>query len=690
MSLIVVGFRWPAVINLMDWIKTQIGFVVYLCSNALAGVLCLILLRGFELLPSWSFQADLLAACGLSMLCLLVSRMPAAVGVKSELPAAELPAAELPASRLSDAGCAAPEPRPNPSAMVHLSHEIRSPMNALLGYVRLLKNGQVRDAIEQRQHLDVIHRSGLHVLQLMDQVLDHATLQNGSRRCDYRSGSIFSVLEETREMFQLQAAEKGLLLNLIIPGSLPSAILMDRLKLQQLLNNLISNAIKFTDVGFVNIYASLLRQNEGDCLEIKIVDSGLGMSAEQLPQIFSPFIQLPLNSGQSHSGQSHSGAGLGLAITRDLTEVLGGRLAVESAVGTGTVFTLQLKIEIADGAVSMTHHQFSETNDLEKPGVARSQHNLLSGLRVMIVDDDVSHRRLFQLYLENRGAETCEAINGQQALEVVGREKIDLVLVDMQMPVMDGVATTRSLRERGFRQPIIGVSAHSESFPGLDGVRQEFSGWLQKPIDSRRLDLLLNRALQERAGRLAHEKPNGYGESVVGNSPEGMVDGNTILETSDQQITAVQIPDVGDAVPALHYSVHSAHSGKNCCRGPLVSGDLVDPNRVQRSGGPAQTFYPSWPACADGFADIVPLFLETLRSKLDEVKNRGENSGDDVIKSFVHWLKGTAATCGLGEFAAPVEELERAMRERDDASCSVQLLEIEAIAEAFELLAEAH
>ena len=639
------------------------------------------------------------------MLCLLVSRMPVAVRVKSELSDGELSDVELSDIELSDTGCTRPElsdtelsdtelhdtgctkPErlPSPSTMVHLSHEIRSPMNALLGYVRLLKNGQVRDAIEQQQHLDIIHRSGVHVLQLMDQVLDHATLQNGNHRCDYRSDSIFSLLEETRELFQLQAAEKGLLLNLIIPGSLPSAVLMDRLKLQQLLNNLISNAIKFTDVGFVNIYASLLRQNEDDCLEIKIVDSGLGMSAEQLPQIFSPFIQLPPNAGQSHSG-----TGLGLAITRDLTEVLGGRLAVESAVGTGTIFTLQLKIEIADGAVSMTHQQFSETNDQEKSGCSRSQHNLLSGLRVMIVDDDAAHRRLFQLYLENRGAETCEAINGQQALEVVDREKIDLALVDMQMPVMDGVATTRSLRERGFRQPIIGVSAHSESFPGLDGVRQEFSGWLQKPIDSSRLDFLLNRALRERVGRLALERSGGYVESVAGVSPAAMVDSKTILETSDQQIAAVQVPDVRDAVTASHYSIHSAHSGENRCRGPLVSGDLDDPNRVQIPNRPAQTFYSSWPACVDGIADIVPLFLKTLRSKLDEVKNRGENSGVDVIKSFAHWLKGTAATCGFGEFATPVEKLEQAMRERDDASCSLQLLEIEAIAEAFELPAEAH
>ena len=572
---------------------------------------------------------------------------------------------------------------PGQHAMVHLSHEIRSPMNALLGYIRLLKNGQSRDEIERQEQLEIVHKSGVRVLQLIDQILEHSKLQNGNLKVADQDCSLFSILTESKELYQLQAAEKGLRLNLVIRGSLPRVIRTDPLKLQQVVNNLVANAIKFTVAGSVNIYVETVTMEQGECLDIKIIDSGIGIPQDEIRRIFDPFIQL-----KSNPDRTRGGAGLGLAICRSLADMLGAQLEVQSAVATGSVFTLRLNIETADQVSRLTHREFVERETPDSRLPIRSEINLLSGLQVMIVDDDASHRRLFQLYLENRGARTVQADNGKRALEMVKRHRVDMVLIDMQMPVMNGIETTINLRRMGFTQPIIGISANSEASPGCHDGNLGFSGWLQKPVESRALDLLLSRLLGENfilaspgKMRFASGPPSPQGRPVC-QTDIGILE---LTDDSAMETRCVQIPDLGQQRPVSQYLVHPAHSGEFRHTGSPVGKKKARSADGAVGNGTAQTVHPSLSAGEAGFADLAPLFLETLRNKLDEIKESCDGQRHQTVRQFVHWLKGTGAACGFHEFVGPVLELERAMKNGGDVSCGCYLLEIETIANAIQM-----
>ncbi len=310
--------------------------------------------------------------------------------------------------------------------------------------------------------------------------------------------------------------------------------------------------------------------------------------------------------------------------------------------------------------------------------------NLLSGLQVLIVDDDASHRRLFQLYLENRGARTVQADNGKRALEIVKRHRVDMVLVDMQMPVMNGIETTINLRRMGFTQPIIGISANSEASPGCHDGNLGFSGWLQKPVESRAFDLLLSRLLGINS-ILASAGEMGLVSRPPAPQQRPAGGGLELTDDAAKETRCVQIPDLGQQRPVSQYLVHPAHSGEFRHTGSPIGKKTVRSAGGSLGNGPAQTVHPSLSAGEAGFADLAPLFLETLCNKLDEIKESCDGQRHQTVQQFVHWLKGTGAACGFHEFAGPVLELERAMKNGGDVSCACYLLEIETIANAIQM-----
>jgi len=482
------------------------------------------------------------------------------------------------------------------------------------------------------------------------------------------------MLFETKELFQRQAAEKGLTLDLDIPHALPSTIRTDPLKVQQLLHNLVSNAIKFTSTGSVYLGAAMGKADGGRCLEIRVVDSGMGIPQDQIERIFTPFFQLP-----PVAGRWSSGTGLGLAISRHLADQLGGTLEVQSAVGTGTVFTLRLNCE-GQSDSSLTYQQFLERRQVESRRPVRSETNRLSGWQVMIVDDDAAHRRLFQLYLEQRGATTLQAEHGREALQLFEEHRVDLVLVDMQMPVMDGIETMVQLRRQGFRKPVVGISAQADVSPGCEDRELGFSGWLQKPVDSRSLDRLLARLLRDEAIREPFSAGTSPPKRSLPKRADSVAPGTEMRRPLNGQPTpTVQVPAVGCPVAGHRWLAHSAHPVKN---GHAARDGSVLPS-AEAGNQPAQTAHSSWPVGRKRFAEIRPLFLATLRNKLDDIKECPLGRRGPLLRQFAHWLKGTAPTCGFPHFSRCVDDLERALEKHGDPSCISQLEEIEAIAESF-------
>lgn len=632
--------------------KTGSELFVGLLSQLLTAGLAVILLRGFGCLPSWSLSCDLLLVGSAVLLfhslcqpwCSRVSRRKA----------------------WSEEGTLIGADHAS-QALLHLSHEIRSPMNALVGYARLLKNGEFRDEIDRQKQLEIIHASGVRLLELVDRVLQHAKLENGRDPICLRDSCLFSMLVETAELFQLPAAEKGLALQLEAGGPLPTKLNTDPQKFQQLLSNLVANAINFTSAGSVHLCAEMNKMEGQDWLEIRVVDSGVGIPADQIERVFAPFAQLP-----AEPGRFSNGVGLGLTISRQLAGQLGGTLEVSSVVGEGTVFTFRMSCECPPGE-RLTYQQFQKGRESAARRPVRNETNRLSGMQVMIVDDDSSHRRLFQLYLEQRGATTLQATNGMEALRGIEKHKVDLLLVDMQMPVMDGIETTVQLRQRGFRKPIIGISAQAEASPGCEERELGFSGWLQKPIDSETLDRLLARLFPARLVTIPSENKFAAAHDGVKGPMAPLA-------------LTVQLPEMGtlkggnhSGLRRLAHPAHPIESGQATAI-PGLHPNLGRPH--QAIDRPAQTDHSSWSADVQGIEEFGPLFLETLRNKLDDIRKSSLEERWIALRQFAHWLKGTAPTCGFGEFSQSVTALEMALQSQCEASGNSTLLEIEVIAES--------
>lgn len=311
--------------------------------------------------------------------------------------------------------------------LAHMSHELRTPLNAILGFSQVM----ARDTSlkhSQKEHLAIINRSGKHLLNLINNILDLSKIESGRIVVQEDHLDLDDLLSGIEKMFQLQAEAKGLQLTLEIHPDVPRCITTDGLKLRQIIINLLSNAIKFTSKGEVNLQVEC--QNH-QFLVFKIIDSGAGIAQAELARIFEPF-------EQSATGkQSGEGTGLGLAICRSLIKLLGGILEIESVVGEGTTFLFQIPLKIPD----LTNPNTSANNPSNIAiAILLEQHNIL------VVDDNLDNCRLLNDLLTQIGFTVKEAYNGQQAIEMLTNWNPDLILMDLSMPVMDGYEATTIIK----------------------------------------------------------------------------------------------------------------------------------------------------------------------------------------------------------------------------------------------------
>ena len=323
--------------------------------------------------------------------------------------------------------------------LANMSHEIRAPMNAVLGMARIgLRDSEGRVAHETFGH---ILQAGAHLLGVINDILDFSKIEAGKMAVEARpfklAASVAHVLDLTRE----RADAKGLALTLAAATDLPDWVAGDRLRLEQVLLNLLGNAVKFTAHGEV----SLNVRREGEDTLFRVADSGIGMTPEQVSRLFSAFEQ-----ADSSTTRQFGGSGLGLAISRNLAHLMGGDIGVTSEMGNGSVFTLQLPLPTA--------------TPQKKAEIAVASGPRLAGLRVLAAEDVELNRLVLEDFLEHEGASVVFAENGQQALDRLAEHGVaafDVVLMDVQMPVMDGHEATRRLRAIAPNLPVIGLTAHA-------------------------------------------------------------------------------------------------------------------------------------------------------------------------------------------------------------------------------------
>lgn len=363
-----------------------------------------------------------------------------------------------------------------------MSHEIRTPLTAIIGFTEILLEDPTiaRLPLGRLTDLRTIRENGEHLLDLVNDLLDLSRVDSG--RFTIRLGPCrpVDVLEDVLAMVRPRAEAKGLGLELEVIGSVPDTIRSDRTRLRQVLNNLVSNAVKFTRAGEVR--AEVTSIEGGRALAFRIRDTGIGMSEQTVAMAFQPFFR-----GDDPLVRQAGGTGLGLAISQRIAERLGGTIRAESAPGVGSSFTFSLPIEVVTAPMVPTRAASLDGATRERPRLNR---------RVLLAEDNDATRRICRTQLERAGATVVVATNGQEALETALAEQaagrpFDIVLMDMQMPVLDGYQATRQLRAQGFARPIVALTAYAMAEDREQCLGLGCTEHVSKPIDwAALLDLL--------------------------------------------------------------------------------------------------------------------------------------------------------------------------------------------------------
>ena len=358
--------------------------------------------------------------------------------------------------------------------LANMSHEIRTPMTAILGYAELLHAEQIGRE-ESREYLNVIRKSGHHLLNVINDVLDISKIEAGHMTLEKVDVDPGELMKEVHELMLAKAREEevGLLLEVT---DLPGCVGTDPTRLRQAIINLVGNAIKFTERGDVYLRARMVSGaagGEGDeLLEVQVEDEGIGMTAEQVEKLFQPFSQ-----ADESTTRKFGGTGLGLSISQHVANAMGGRIEVESRVGEGSRFTMTVPVSAGEGRASR-----AGAGDVET--VAPRELDC----SVLVVEDNPVNQRLVERILRNAGAKVSTADNGREAVDVALRSRdadrsFDVILMDMQMPVLDGFAATRELRDRGWSLPIVALTAHALVEEGERCLAAGCDDFASKPVD---------------------------------------------------------------------------------------------------------------------------------------------------------------------------------------------------------------
>jgi signal transduction histidine kinase/CheY-like chemotaxis protein len=414
-----------------------------------------------------------ITACGLCLTAYLAALWS---GYQKALARAEADRREALAAR----GAAERAAKVKSDFLATMSHEVRTPMNAVLGAAGLLRRTSL-DA-SQADYVEMISSAGSVLMNVLNDVLDLSKIEAGKFQILPASTDLHALVRRCADLWSPQAAAAGLKFEVGIDASVPAWVMVDAGRLSQILFNLLSNAVKFTASGEVGLALRAVATDRGRVLlQFTVSDTGRGIPPEALPRLFDAFEQ-----ADPSISREFGGTGLGLAISQKLAALMGGRITARSEPGRGSVFDLVIEAEVGDGLAG--RHAAAEQANAMRPN-----------LRILVAEDNAANRKIVEALLSPLGAAIAFAGNGEEALEILETQAFDVVLMDIQMPVMDGVEATRRLRVSGGLNagvPVIALTANVLEDQCQAYLAAGMDGWTPKPIDPQRLLLAIGAAVE--------------------------------------------------------------------------------------------------------------------------------------------------------------------------------------------------
>ena len=510
--------------------------------------------------------------------------------------------------------------------LANMSHEIRTPMNAILGFTDVLRRGYHKNDVEMRKHLDTIHSSGSHLLHLINDILDLAKVESGRLEVERIACAPHRIVREVVDVLGVRAREKGVALTFECDGPVPETVQSDAVRLRQIVTNLVGNALKFTERGGVKVVLAL----RGRKLHLDVHDSGIGIPADKLESIFEPFTQ-----AESSTTRRFGGTGLGLTISRNFARALGGDITATSELGKGSVFHVVLDPGPLQGVRMLNPSEAAAATAAAEAG--EGSHWVFPPAKVLVVDDGEENRELVRVVLEEVGLSVDTAENGEIGMNKALAGRVDVVLMDVNMPVMDGPTATRKLRERGVKLPILALTAHA-----MKGFEQEligagFTGHLTKPVD---IDALL-----------AKLGPLLGGQRQLGPKP---------IATAPAPATAHQ--ERRSEVTLPHGELSAASAGEE----PVIS-RLADHPRLR---------------------GVVRKFSQQMPERMAAIEQAWSARDFATLAALAHWLKGSGGTAGYDAFTVPARELELAAKAQDDGKAQARVVELRLLVDRIVVPAE--